>query len=163
MPSSSRVHRPSVVLGATVFGAGVVGGLASELLPPLTRVLHLGVVATTYLNDTLSTMVVALAPLVLVYVVSLRAPMSLPIPVIAVVSLSSGVVGEWMGIVIGAVVTGTRLPSPVVLVTPADIALDQANVGLLLVLLFGILTAGLWSLVGTFGGIGLVSMVTSPD
>lgn len=164
MPSPGRAHRPSAVLGATVFIAGVIGGLASELLWPVTRVLPIGVAAITYLNDALSTIVIALAPLVLIYIACQRSSIqSLPIPVIATASLLAGVIGQWVGIVLGNALIGSRIPSPIVLVTPADIALGQAGLSLLVVLLLGIFTAGLWPMVGTFGGIGLASVTVGPD
>jgi len=54
---------------------------------------------------------------------------------------------------------GGQLPSPIVLVTPADLALRLDNLGLVTIILVGMVTDGLLSLVSTFGGVGVATLL----
>lgn len=164
MPSSSPSRSAVVALLAGVFVTGCLGEFAGEALKAVARPSGLGIVRGQLLANIFSTILLTLGTAIIVFALCRRTPIrSLPVSRIGLVALFAGVAGRYVGLALGRVVRGGRLPSPTELVSPADLALRLSNPGLVLIILVGFVTAGLWSLVSAFGGIGLVTLISGTD
>lgn len=158
MRSTNRSWTTSMALAGGVIVAGGLGEVVRDLLLAMARPSGTGIVQGRLLAEILATVVLALGPVVVGVVLWQRTRLrSLHIGSIGGIALLSGTVGRYIGIVLGNVVQGGQILSPTVLATHSDIALRASSPSLVLIILIGIVTAGLWSLVGVFAGIGLAT------
>ncbi|MFB9823080.1 hypothetical protein [Halobaculum roseum] len=159
MPSvdSLRPQTPSSALFATVFVAAGVAGGATELLELAVVRSPVRGIALTVLVGGLGEYLHALLPFAFVAAAVGRGDLSPPASVraVAAVSLAAGVIGRYVGTVLGALVQGRAIPSPIVLVGSADFAVDSFGPDMWAVTVLGIVASGLWALVGAFAGVGV--------
>ena len=155
MPSTST-RSAGITLGSAVFAVGLLAELAFEFVLLSAAPSSLGPVAGRLLADATSTALLGVGTLGAVVLVCRRTSIwSLSTATVGGVALVSGVLGRYVGTAVWFVRRGAGVPSPVVLVTDAQLSVGGADLGLLVAVLAGLVAAGLWSLVGTFGGIGL--------
>lgn len=160
MPSTERIRSPRAVLAAAVLAAGVVDKAVSEYLLVAITPLSAPIVTPRVLADAVSTAVAALAPLAFVFLACRYAAIrSVPARTVAVVSVLAGIVGRYVGAVVGTVLAGGSPPSPLILATYSDLDVELHEPVLLTIVGFGVLAAGLWPMVGAFGGIGLAGLL----
>ncbi|WP_435063995.1 hypothetical protein [Halobaculum sp. EA56] len=163
MPSraATRGRVPSAFLAVTVFVAAGVAGVADELLGLAARGLPVGVGPGAVLAGTLGRLLHGLVPFAFVALAFGRrdAPSLPSVGVVAVGSLAAGVAGRYLGTALGALVRGRGVPSPLVLVGPADFAVGGFGPVMWTVSVLGVVAAGLWALLGAFAGVGLLAMV----
>ena len=163
MPSTNT-RSAGIALGSTVFAVGVLAELGFELVLRSAAPSALGPVAGRLLADATATALLGLGTLGAVFLVSGRTSIrSLSTATVGGVALVSGVLGRYVGTTVWFVFRDTGVPSPVVLVTDAQLSVGGSDLGLLVAVLAGLVAAGLWPLVGTFGGIGLASMSSPPS
>jgi len=158
MPSTNT-RSAGVALGSAVFAVGFLAELVFELVLLSAAPSVLGLVAGRLLADATSTAILGVGTLGAVSLVCQRTSIrSLSTATIGGVALVGGVLGRYVGTAVWFLFRGTGVPSPVVLVTNAQLSVGGGDLGLLIAVLAGLVAAGLWSLVGTFGGIGLASI-----
>ena len=121
--------------------------------------LGLGPVPRTLLGNMVPPVILSLGTVAVVFVLWRRTPIrSLSVTGVGLISLCAGIMGRYVGVAAGSVMRGGGLPRPTALVTSADLLLGTDNPGLALILIVGILTAGLWSLVSAFAAIGVATL-----
>lgn len=156
-PIDSNAH-PRLVLGTTVFAATGIAGLVNAIFPVVPRLLGIDMVTGIFLTNSVSPFLHALLPLAFVYVVCKRiAGFPISTRAIVIISLAAAILGRYVGTSVGYVLLGRQLPTPLVLVSSADLAAREFSIGMWVGVVLGILGAGLWGAVGTYGGIGLFS------
>lgn len=157
-----QVQSARRVLALAVFAAGLlIGGVPATLPVVFFRagIRVGGPVDIRVIAPALMTATAALAPMMFVFVACRRtAVRSLSVSTIAAISLIVGIGGRYAGAILGTILVGRRIPTIVMLATPADITVGGADPGILLMVLIGVLAAGLWPLVGAFAGVGLAGM-----
>lgn len=158
--SSNQSPSPRRILAVAVVAAGIVNGVLAEMFPLLFR--PLGIVSGRLFADAIVTAVSSLAPMVFVFAACRRAAITrLRRRTIAGIALIGGIVGRYAGTAIGSVLGGQEVPSPVVLATRSDLSVGMNSPIILLAVLLGVIVAGVWPLVGAFGGVGLAHMESS--
>jgi len=114
-------------------------------------------VAPALLIEIVSPVLLSLGMLVVVFALCRRIPIrSLTVSRVGLTALVTGTIARYVGLILGAVARGGQTPSP------AEVAGRFApNIfDLVLFTLSGTVVAGLWSLVSTFGAIGVASLLT---
>lgn len=150
------------VVAAVVFAATASAGLSTTLLPALLEPFGVDTVSGAMLLDAASPFLHALPPLAFVYAACRRfGGIPLSALTVAAVSLPGAVLGRYVGTGVGYVLLGNGLPTPLVLVSSADLAAREFGVVLWAAVALGVLGAGLWGTVGALGGIG--AFRHSPD
>ncbi|WP_251343587.1 hypothetical protein [Haloplanus halophilus] len=163
MTGSDRpTTRPALALAASVFAATGSASLSSALLPALRDSLGVGAASAAVLVGAVSPFLHSLLPLAVVYAAGKRIG-GFPVSAwtVAGVSLTAAVLGRYVGTGVGYALGGRPLPTPLVLVSPADVAAREFGVVLWIGVVVGVLGSGLWGVVGAFGGIGLVNRTHS--
>lgn len=152
--ANSRLHL-ELVLAITVFGATVTASVVTTSLPVLPQLLGVDMVSGMFLVNSVVPFIHALFPLGFVYAVRRRG-IGFPVSTWAVVmiSLTAAVLGRYVGTSIGYALLGRQLPTPLVLVSSADLAAREFGVVMWVGVVLGVFGAGLWGTVGTLGGIG---------
>lgn len=156
--------RRGVVLAGSVFAATGLAGLSNVLLPIFPRMLEVDMISGIFLTDSLSSVIRALLPPVFVYGACKRVsgfPFSTR--TISIVALTAAILGRYVGISIGYVLLGRRLPTLLVLVSSADLAAREFGVVMWVGVALGILGVGVWGAVGAFGGIGLFNHTSDAE
>ncbi|QZP37724.1 hypothetical protein [Halobaculum magnesiiphilum] len=140
-----------------MFVAAGVAAVATELLELAVVRSPARGIALTVLTGNLGGYLHALLPFAFVALAVQRGDLSPPasIRAVAAVSLASGAIGRYAGTVLGALVRGRAIPSPLVLVSSADFAVGSFGLGMWAVTVLGIVASGLWALVGAFAGLGV--------
>jgi hypothetical protein len=150
------------ILGAVVFAATAGAGLSTTLLPALLESLGVDTVAGAMLLDSVSPVLHALLPLAFVYAACRRfGGVSLSARTVAAVSLPVAILGRYVGTGVGYVLLGNGPPTPLVLVSSADLAVRKFGVVLWAAVALSVVGAGLWGTVGALGGVG--AFRHSPD
>lgn len=158
MPSEN-IRVAGIALGSVVFVVGLLAELIHGLLQFFATPLMLGIVAGQLFADAILTLILGGGTLGVTFLVCQRIPIqSLSTGIIGSIALLTGILGRYVGAALGAVFRGGRIPTPVVLVTQADISLGFTDLGLQVAVLVGVLTTGVYSLIGAFGGIGVASI-----
>lgn len=164
MPSTDSTRSTSIALAVGVLAVGCLAELLRVSLRVLTRSSGIGALQGQLLTEIAPTAVLATGPLVVVFGLCRHTRVqSLTTSEIGSIALVSGVVGRYLGLTLGSVGRNGQIPSPTGLVTSADFVLSLEVPGLVLIVILGLVSTGFWSLIGTFGGIGLATLVTGTD
>ncbi|WP_435066737.1 hypothetical protein [Haloplanus sp. C73] len=156
--------RYGFALAVTVCAATGIAGLVGVALPVLPELLGVDVLAGRFLAGAVAPFVHALLPLGFVYAARKRGARVPSSPwAVALVSLTAAVLGRYVGVGVGHLVLGRGLPSPLVLASSADLAAREFGAVMWAAAVLGVLGAGLWGVVGAFGGLGLFSLTSAPD
>jgi hypothetical protein len=154
MPSNSSSRSTTLGLAGGVFVTGCLGEFAEHALLAVTSPSD---IAPALVIGIVSPVLLSLGTLVVVFALCRRIPIrSLTISRIGLTALFTGILARYVGLILGAVARGGRIPSPAEVVR-----IFAPNVfDLILLTLSGTIVAVLWSLVSTFGAIGVDSLMT---
>lgn len=156
MPSL-RSLSPRIVLTVAIMAAGLVNGILGEVVPIVLRP-H-GIVWNRLFADVIITAIAALTPLIFVFIACRQSTITrLQTQTIAGIALITGIIGRYVGTVIGSLLVGTGFPSPLILATRADLSIGLDTPIILLIVMLSVIVTGFWPVVGAFGGIGLTQL-----
>ena len=160
---SRQARSAAFALSGGCFVVACLGALAGQVLSRPSY-LRLGPVPRTLLGNMVSPVILSLGTVAVVFVLCRRTPIrSLSVTGVGLISLCAGIIGRYVGVAATSVMRGGGLPRPTALVTSADLRLGTDDPGLVLIIIVGILTAGLWSLVSAFAAIGVATLHGDTD
>lgn len=156
MPSH-RSSSPRIILTVAIMAAGIVNGVFGEVVPIVLRP-H-GVVWNRLFADAMITAIAVLTPLIFVFIACRRSAITrIRTQSIAAIALITGIIGRYVGTVIGSLLVGRGFPSPLILATRADLSIGLDTPIILLIVMLSVIVTGFWPVVGAFGGIGLTQL-----